>query len=78
LEGLGVLGGFEIAISALKIERPIESAKSAPVDFRELRDLLKNIFEGASREVICPKGKGLTCELLENNPCVANLQHLFA
>ena len=55
-----MLGGLEIAKSALKIERPIESAKSAPVDFRDFRKLLKNIFEGASREVICPKGKGLT------------------
>jgi hypothetical protein len=47
--GLGVAGGFEIAKSAVKTEKPIESAKSAPTDLRDLLALPKTIFH-------CPQG----------------------
>jgi hypothetical protein len=50
-----VAGGLEVAKSALKIEKPIESAKSALVDFRNLRDLLKNIFKSLQGSYM-PKG----------------------
>jgi hypothetical protein len=49
LDGLGVAGGFEIAKSAVKTEKPIESANSAPTDLRDLLALPKTIFH-------CPQG----------------------
>jgi len=49
LVGLGVAGGFEIAQSAVKTEKPIESAKRAPTDLRDLFALPNTIF-------YCPQG----------------------
>jgi hypothetical protein len=58
LAGLGVAGGLDVAKSAVKTVKPIDSAKSAPTDLRDLLALPKTIFI-APREVICSKGKGL-------------------
>jgi hypothetical protein len=49
LEGLGLAGGLESAKSAVKTDKPIESAKNAPTDLRDLLAFPKTIF-------CCPQG----------------------
>jgi hypothetical protein len=57
--GFGVAGGFEIAKSAVKTEKPIESAKSAPTDLRDLFALPKTIFLLPPGKLYVPRVKGL-------------------